>query len=295
MSLLSHQSAINPNRNFWVPEGSGGGSANVINTSTINANTMTVSTIGNLFNYTGFSTTTFQPIFFDQLSPVGAQMPKMEIKLRQRALDAGAVQSLRWGTDFKAGTAYINSEWDGYIPMPLVMNVQDLKVNDENGTNLIVNNNVVQAPTFSSITMFTSSINGQSILPSVTLTATSNYSNAFTFNPGSNVTLLSYDFPGITAGTYEYSVPISFNTSNGAGVVPLILGVYGGTSPTVDSNTTCIFDQKTNDFVFYTLRGQVYTNALNPAIVVSGTCSQGFDIDVFSFSGPQTAVIKKIA
>ena len=295
MSLLSHQSAINPTRNFWAPEGSGGGSSAVLNASTINANTMTVSTIGNLFNYTGISTSTFRPIFFDQLSPVGAQMPKLETRIRQRAQDAGAVVSLATGVDFKNGTAYINSEWDGYIPMPLVMNVQDLKVNDENGTNLIVNNNVVQAPTFSSITMFTSSINGQSILPPVTLTATSNYSNAFTFNPGSNVTLLAYDFPGITAGTYEYSVPISFNTSNGAGVVPLILEVYGGTSPAIDSNTTCIFDQQTNDFVFYNLRGQVTTNALNPAIVVSGTCSQSFDIDVFSFSGPQTAILKKIA
>lgn len=292
---LVNQTNLNTTTSFFAAAGSGGGGGTILNTSTINANTMKVSTISNLFSYTGLSTTTFQPIFFDQLSPVGAQMPKMEIKLRQRALDAGAIQSLRWGTDFKAGTAYINSEWDGYLPMPLEMNLQNLTIQDETGVCMYVDNQVTQVPQLSTINTFTANINGQPYVAPTYLSSTSNYSNAFTFNPGTNVTLLSYDFPGITAGTYEYSVPISFNTSNGAGVVPLILEVYGGTSPTVDSNTTCIFDQKTNDFVFYTLRGQVYTNALNPAIVVSGTCSQGFDIDVFSFSGPQTAVIKKIA
>lgn len=293
MSLLSHQSAINPNRNFWVPEGSGGGSANVINTSTINANTMKVSTISNLFSFTGLSTTTFQPIFFDQLAPFNS-LNKMEIKLRQRATNAGAVQSLRMGVDYQGVGGYIASEWDGYLPMPLKMTCQDLTIADETGTCMFVNNQITQVPQLSTINTFTANINGQPYIAPTYLSSTSNYSNAFTFNPGSNVTLLSYNFPGITAGTYEYSVPISFNASNASGVTPLILEVYGGSSPVVDSNTTCLFDQNTNDFVFYNLRGQVYTNAGNPGIVVSGSCVDTFDVLVSSFSGSQTAVLKKI-
>lgn len=288
---LPNQTNVNTTTSFFALAGSGGGGG-----SNLSLNNLTVSTIGNLFNYTGPTNSVFHPIYFDQSNAVGASMAAMGLKVRQRAGDAGAVVSLDVGTDYKNGTSYINSYWDGYIPMPLTMNVQNFKINDDLGTNMIVDNLTTQVPQLSTINVQTATINGQPYLAPTYLSSTSNYSSAFTVNSGSNITLLTYDFPGITAGTYEYSVPISFNASNAGGVQPLILEVYGGSAPIIDSNTTCIFDVKTNTYVFYNLRGQVYTNAGNPAIVVSGTNLGGsFDIDVTSFAGPQTAVLKKIS
>lgn len=181
MSVLPNQTFINPSKEFYIPQnglvdsltvssftvssinggtpGGGGGGGGGL-PANLSANTLTVSTIGNLFNYAGASNTAFQPVFFDQYAPVGSEMPKMEMKIRQRALDAGAIVSLTMGTDFKNGTSYINSAWDSYIPMPLVMNIQDLTINDEIGECMFVNNEVVRAPQMSTINLQTATING---------------------------------------------------------------------------------------------------------------------------------------
>lgn len=293
MSAISQQSFINPTTPLFVT--TGGGGANVLNASTIKTNNIVVSTISNLFNYTGLSTTTFQPIFFDQLAPVGSQMPRLQAKIRQRAQDAGAIISLEMGTDYKNGTAYLNSVWDGFILMPMEMNVQDLTIQDETGLCMYVNNQITQVPQLSTINVQTANINGLPYTTPTYLSTSSNYSNSFTFNGGSNVTLFSYNFGSIIpSGTYEYSVPIMFNTSNSPGQSALILEVYGG-GANVDSNTSIIFDQKTNDFVYFTLRGQVVIGGASPAITVAGTCADTFDVTVQSVSGAQTAVLKRIS
>lgn len=290
MSVLQNQTNANPTTSFFAAAGSGGGGG-----SNLAVNSLTVSTIGNQFSYLGAASNTFRPIFFEQYAPIGSNMPKLEMKLRQRAADSGAVVSLTMGTNYKTGVSYINSAWDGYIPMPLTMSVQDLTIADETGTCMYVNNQITQVPQLSTINIQTATINGQPVGGGTVLTTSSNYSNSFTFNPGTNVSLFSYTFPSIIpAGTYQYSVPISFNTSNAAGVTSLILEVYNDAS-NVDSNTTCLFSQKTNDFVFYTLRGQLVSNGLSPGVVVSGTCIDSFDITVQSVSGSQTATLTKIA
>lgn len=297
MSVLSHQSAINPTKNFWVPEGSGGAGANVLNTSTINANTMKVSTITNAFSYLGVSTTTFSPVFFRQDAPVGSQMPRFQMKLTQTAQDAGAIQTVELGVDFKNATSYLNSVWDGYILMPMEMNLQDLTIQDETGLCMYVNNQVTQVPALSTINVNTASINNMPYVAPTYLSTSSNYSSAFTFNGGSNVSLLSYNFGSIVpAGTYEYSAPISFNTSNAPGQTSLILGVNLGNGSNYDYPTTSLFYQKTNDFAYYTLRGTIQSGGIGPALNIVGTCLDTFDIDVSALGGvAQTCSIKKIS
>lgn len=292
MSAISQQSFASPTKPLFAPIGVG--DSNLLTTSTIKTNNIVVSTISNLFDYTGLSTTTFQPIFFDQLAPF-ASLNKMEIKLRQRATNAGAIQSMRMGVDYQGVGGYLRSEWDGYLPMPLVIGCQDLKIQDETGLCMFVNNQITQVPQLSTINVQTANINGLPYTTPTYLSTSSNYSNSFTFNGGQNVTLFSYNFGSIIpSGTYEYSVPIMFNTSNSPGQSALILEVYGG-GVNVDSNTSIVFDQKTNDFVYFTLRGQVVIGGASPAITVAGTCADTFDVTVQSVSGAQTAVLKRIA
>ena len=104
MSVLPNQTNLNPTTSFFAAAGSGGTINPGSNLSTLNlyANTLTVSSITNTFSYLGASNAFYKPIFFDQLGPVGSQLPQLGIQIRQRAQDAGAIQSVSLGTDFKA-------------------------------------------------------------------------------------------------------------------------------------------------------------------------------------------------
>lgn len=301
MAAIPNQTNLNFTTPFFALSGSGGGGGGGGGgLSTIplalSTNSLVVSTISNTFGFLGASTTTYAPVSFRQSGPIGSQLPRFQMKLRQDAADAGAIVSLEMGTDYKNGTSYINSVWDGFILMPMLMNIQDLTINDETGLCMYVNNQVTQVPQLSTINVQTNTINGAPYPPApvapATLSTSSNYSASFTFNPGSNVTLHAWDFGSlIPAGDYNYTMPISFNASNSPGVTSLILGVYGG-GGLVDSNTTCIFSQKTNDYVFYTLRGQIRVDGTSPAVVVAGTSIDSFDVDVSSYSGTQTAYLE---
>lgn len=296
MSAISQQSYINPNTPLFSLAGSGGGGGSFALPSTISAATLYVSSISNHFDYLGISTTTFNAINFQQSAPVGSQMPRLQMKIRQDAADAGAIQSLELGTDFKRAVSYINSVWDSYILMPLEMNIQSLTVQDETGLCMTVDNQVTQVPQLSTINVNTATINNVPVTPPFYLSTSSNYNYSFAFNPGQNVVLLTYDMPSnIPAGQYEYTAPISFNTSNAAGVTSLILSVTAGIGSFYDYNTTCLFNQKTNEFVYYTLRGTLQTNGLNPGVSICGTCVDSFDIDVSALGAvAQTCILKKI-
>jgi hypothetical protein len=67
-----------------------------------------------------------------------------EIQVSGKAQDAGAITTLRMGVDIPAGLAYINSEWDGYITMPLALNGSQVAVNAPFYT--LLGSNSIQQP-----------------------------------------------------------------------------------------------------------------------------------------------------
>lgn len=67
-----------------------------------------------------------------------------EIQVSGKAQDAGAITTLRMGVDIPAGLSYINSEWDGYIPMPLALNGSQVSVNAPFYT--LLGSNSIQQP-----------------------------------------------------------------------------------------------------------------------------------------------------
>ena len=160
MSAISQQSYISPNHPLFAAAGSGGGGGSTAFPPNISAATLYVSTISqNYGGYLGASNDIYYPISYDQLAPVGSNMNALGIKVRQRANDVGAIVSLDVGTDFKNGNSYINSYWDGYILMPLEMNIASLTVQDETGICMTVNNQTTTVPELSTVNINLATIN----------------------------------------------------------------------------------------------------------------------------------------
>ena len=67
-----------------------------------------------------------------------------EIQVSGKAQDAGAITTVKMGVDIPAGLAYINSEWDGYITMPLALNGSQVAVNCP--LYLLLGSNSIQQP-----------------------------------------------------------------------------------------------------------------------------------------------------
>jgi hypothetical protein len=67
-----------------------------------------------------------------------------ELQVSGKAQDAGAITTLRMGVDIPSGLAYINSEWDGYITMPLALNGSQVAVNAPLYT--LLGSNSIQQP-----------------------------------------------------------------------------------------------------------------------------------------------------
>lgn len=97
-----------------------------------------------------------------------------EIQVSGKAQDAGAITTLRMGVDIPSGLAYINSEWDGYITMPLALNGSQVAVNAPLYT--LLGSNSIQQPVIQYGTTTGSSASG-----SVTVTIPHAYTSGTSY------------------------------------------------------------------------------------------------------------------
>ena len=132
--------AVNPNftnanakTSFFSAGGGGGPVPDPLNISTINAVAINAKTV-NTSNY--FPSTTPNLLCLDNYMLVqsNAQGGRNTIRTIWDATDSGAVVSCVMGSDGTRGTAFIGSEWPGFITMPMTMYGANITLESDNET-----------------------------------------------------------------------------------------------------------------------------------------------------------------
>ena len=164
--------AVNPNftnanskTSFFAAAGSGGGSVpDPLNISTLNAVAINSKTV-NTSNY--FPSTTPNLLCLDNYLLVqnAAQGGRNTIRTIYDAADTGAVVSCVMGSDGTRGTAFIGSEWPGFITMPMTIYGATVAIESDNETFFYMDGN---AGALGSISTGTPFLSGSNLFSSIT-------------------------------------------------------------------------------------------------------------------------------
>lgn len=135
MSVNPNFTNANANTSFFAAAGGGGGGSipDPLNISTLNAVAITSKTVSTS-NY--FPSTTPNLLSMDNYMLVqnNSQGGRNSIRTTWDATDSGAVVSCVMGSDGTRGTAFIGSEWPGYITMPMTMYGANITLESDNET-----------------------------------------------------------------------------------------------------------------------------------------------------------------
>ena len=135
MSIYHNQTNVAPGTAFYSSGGGGGGSndpnpvvSTITTKSVIGVSTMTMNT------YVASGTPNAIPIDNYMLVQNASQGGRNTIRTTWDATDTGAVVSCVVGADGTNGTAFIGSEWPGYITMPMTIYGANISLVSDNET-----------------------------------------------------------------------------------------------------------------------------------------------------------------
>ena len=164
--------AVNPNftnanskTSFFAAAGSGGGSVpDPLNISTLNAVAINSKTV-NTSNY--FPSTSPNLLCLDNYMLVqsNTQGGRNTIRTIYDAADTGAVVSCVMGSDGTRGTAFIGSEWPGFITMPMTIYGATVAIESDNETFFYMDG---KAGALGSISTGTPFLSGSNLFSSIT-------------------------------------------------------------------------------------------------------------------------------
>ena len=144
--------AVNPNFTnanaftSYFSSGGGGGpvpdplSVSTINSYTVNTTALNAKTIATS-NFVPSGTPNLIPIDNYMLVNSNSQGGRVSIRTSYDANDTGAVVSCVMGSDGTLGTAFIGSEWPGYISMPMSIYGANINLKSDNETFFFLDGN----------------------------------------------------------------------------------------------------------------------------------------------------------
>lgn len=167
--------AVNPNftnaNAFTSFFGSSGGVPNPLTVSTINANTISTNSVLASYlatsNYISAGIANPSVLAMDHYMLVqnASQDGRVSIRTRWDATDSGTVLACVMGSDAARGTAFIGSEWPGFITQPMSIYGATVQIESDNETFFYMDGN---AGALGSISTGTPFISGSNAFSSIT-------------------------------------------------------------------------------------------------------------------------------
>ena len=166
--------AVNPNftnANAFTSYYGSGGVPNPLTVSTINVNTISTNSVLSK----SFATSNYVPVgaptnilAMDNYMLVQSNTQGGRVSLRTQwdATDTGAIVACVMGSDGTRGTAFVGSEWPGYITMPMSIYGATVQIESDNETFLYMDGN---AGALGSISTGTPFISGSNFFSSITV------------------------------------------------------------------------------------------------------------------------------
>ena len=172
--------AVNPNftnanafTSFFSSAGGGGPVPDPLNVSTINAVSINCKTV-DTSNYFPSTTPNLLAVDNYMLVQSNSQGGRISMRTSWDATDSGAVVSCVMGSDGTRGTAFVGSEWPGFITMPMTIYGATVAVESDNETFFYMDG---KAGALGSISTGTPFLSGSNFFSSITAPSFSQNAN----------------------------------------------------------------------------------------------------------------------